>query len=473
VELTGQHEIACVPVDPDRARVYSEGWQSWSVTAALPATATPYVVTSRDSLAIDCQYGLAAPRGVFQGSGLLAIDPGDGGPVEVFGTADPAREVRIIQAVLRDRQFVVSADGPVTHTADSRSGGHTAEGGDEARTAEGGDEALTGALCRWGEAFAARAGVAPGSLREIPPVWCSWYQYYGGVTEADIAGNLAAMDDLDVPVGIVQIDDGYAAAPGDWLTPSGRFRDLPGLVRRIQDSGRRAGIWIAPMLVGLASTLYAEHPDWVVRSQETGAAVFTGNVVGQECTALDLTHPDAAEYLSGVLSTMRGWGVDYFKTDFVYAGAYEGRRHEDVAGVAAYRGGLRVVRDAIGPEALLLGCGAPILPSVGLVDAMRVGPDIAATYAPADGNASMPSQRNAARNTIARAWQHGRFWVNDPDSLMLRPGVERREEWADTVERFGGLRSSGDGLAKLDAWGLETTRRLLVPSPVSPLVCPP
>jgi ABC-type oligopeptide transport system ATPase subunit len=24
------------------------------------------------------------------------------------------------------------------------------------------------------------------------------------------------------------------------------------------------------------------------------------------------------------------------------------------------------------------------------------------------------------------AWQHGRFWVNDPDCLMLRPGVERR-----------------------------------------------
>jgi len=458
---TGQHEIACVPVDPDRAQVYSEGWQSWSVTTALPARATPYVVTSRESLAIDCQYGLAAPDGVFQGSGLLAIDPGDGGPVEVFGTADPAREVRIIQAFLRDRQLVVSADGPVIHTADSGAGGHTAEGG---------SGRLTGALCRWGEAFAARAGVAPGSLRQIPPVWCSWYQYYSAVTEDDIAGNLAAMDDLDVPVGIVQIDDGYEAGPGDWLVPSGRFRDLPGLVRRILDTGRRAGIWIAPMLVGRASRLYAEHPDWVVRSQETGEPVFAGNVVGQECTALDLTHPGAAEYLSHVLSTMRAWGIDYFKIDFVYAGAYEGRRHEDVPGVTAYRAGLRVVRDAIGPEALLLGCGAPILPSVGLVDAMRVGSDIDARYAPPDGNASMPSQRNATRNTIARAWQHGRFWVNDPDSLMLRPGVERREEWAGTVERFGGLRSSGDGLAELDEWGLETTRRLLVPSPVEPLV---
>ena len=128
------------------------------------------------------------------------------------------------------------------------------------------------------------------------------------------------------------------------------------------------------------------------------------------------------------------------------------------------------VAPAIGAEAILLGCGAPILPSVGGVDAMRVGPDIAARYEPPDGHPTLPSQRNATRNTMARAWQQGRFWLNDPDCLMVRPGVERRAEWAATVERFGGLRSSGDAIAELDDWGLQITRRLLVPSPTAPLV---
>jgi alpha-galactosidase len=191
-------------------------------------------------------------------------------------------------------------------------------------------------------------------------------------------------------------------------------------------------------------------------------------VCRQECTALDVTHPDAAAYLSRVLRAMRSWGFDYFKIDFMYAGAIEGRRHEDVTGVRAYQRGLRLIRDAIGPDALLLGCGAPILPSVGLVDAMRVGPDIATGYEPAGGNLSLPSQRGAARNTVARAWQQGRFWVNDPDCLLARPGVQRREDWAALVEGYGGLRSSGDGLRSLDAWGLETTRRLLIPSPTGP-----
>jgi alpha-galactosidase len=166
---------------------------------------------------------------------------------------------------------------------------------------------------------------------------------------------------------------------------------------------------------------------------------------------------------------MRGWGIDYFKIDFCYAGAYEGARHSDMPGVRAYRDGLRLIRAAIGPDALLVGCGAPTVASAGLVDAMRIGPDIAAQYEPAQEHVSLPSQRNAARNVAARAWQHGRFWVNDPDCLMLRPGVERRMDWASLVRDLGGLRASGDGLGQLDEWGLAATRELLIPSPLQVL----
>jgi alpha-galactosidase len=444
-------EIAVVPAEPSRAAVYAEGWQSWSAAGAVPAAAAPDPVTAPESLVIDCQYGRPAPAGVHQGSGLLAVDPGNGSPVEVFAAASAEHQVPLIRARIQSGSVVVSADGPVTRRPDEQEGG------------------LVGALGRWAEMFAADAGVAAGALRPVPPVWCSWYAYHAAVTERDVLDNLAAMDDHGVPAEVVQIDDGYQAAPGDWLASSGRFDDLPGLVGRIRVTGRRAGIWIAPMLVGASSTLLARRPSWVVRDQGTGKPVYAGTVCGQRCTALDVTHPDAARYLTSVLAAMAEWGIGYFKIDFAYAGACEGRRHEAVTGVEAYRMGLRLIRSAVGPDALLLGCGAPVLPSVGLVDAMRVGPDIAATFEPPDGDPSMPSQRNAARNTVARAWQHGRFWVNDPDCLMARPGVERREEWAATIARFGGLRASGDGVADLDGWGLETTRRLLVTSPLRPV----
>ena len=60
--------------------------------------------------------------------------------------------------------------------------------------------------------------------------------------------------------------------------------------------------------------------------------------------------------------------------------------------------------------------------------------------------------------------------MNDPDCLVAAPHVERREEWADVVERWGGLRASSDRLRELDGWGLETTRRLVRPVGAGPFV---
>src|SRR5262249_8385143 len=161
----------------------------------------------------------------------------------------------------------------------------------------------------------------------------------------------------------------------------------------------------------------AEHPDWLIR----GASA--GRNWGQDLAALDVTNPDAAAYLQKVFRTFSEWGFDYFKVDFTYAGALEGGRWAHATGIAAYREALGLIREAVGPAATLLGCGAPILPSIGLVDAMRVSPDTGTQFEPHDADLSQPSQLAAVLTGRARAFQHARFWVNDPDCLIVRPVV--------------------------------------------------
>jgi alpha-galactosidase len=431
-----------IAVDPAQVRVYAEGWQSWSPAREYGGREAPVRPFTETARVMNYRPERRPADGVFTGEGLLAVDPGDGTGVHVLAAPYGADPVPSVTAQLLSGTVLLSAEGPVDHVVDTGAGG------------------LQGALSRWAEGYAAAAGVGP--LRTAPTMWCSWYHYFTRVTEADVVENVAAMDALDLPVEVVQLDDGYQVEIGDWLVDSGRFGSLEGTVARMLQSGRRAGIWVAPFLVGPRSELARSHPDWLVPD------ISAGRNWGQELAVLDVTHPQAEGYLRRVFETLSAMGIDFFKTDFIYAGAMEGARHDrSSSGQQAYRRGLEVIRDAIG-DAYLLGCGAPVLPSVGLVDAMRISPDIGVHYEPDDGEPFGPGQRSAVVNGRGRAWQHGRFWVNDSDCLMARPAVERREAWADHVERYGGLRASSDRLHDLDDWGRATTRRLLRPVPPEP-----
>ncbi|MBV9822312.1 MAG: alpha-galactosidase [Actinobacteria bacterium] len=443
-----QH-VLTVEVSAERARVYEEGWQSWSPSRSYSLSEQPLRAAS--PLNFRGGYGGTRPvpePGTFRGEGLLAVDPGTGGPIVVVGAESAAESVPGITARLSGTRLEVAADGPVLVSE------HPAEAD------------LPAALGTFADGFAARAGMP--ALDPAPTLWCSWYHYFTEVSQADMAENIAAVDSHDLPVQVIQLDDGYQNEIGDWLELSDRFDSLGEMVARIADTGRRAGIWIAPFLAGARSRVAAEHPDWLIADAD--GPVLAHHNWNQDVFALDPTHPGVEAYLTEVFGRFVELGFDFVKADFLYAGALDGRRHADLSPVAGYRHGLDSIRRALG-DAYLLGCGAPILPSVGKVDAMRISPDTAPHFEPLDGDLSKPGGRSAIVTGAGRAWQHGRFWINDPDCLIVRPAVERREELAAHVAEFGGLRASSDRIADLDDWGLEQTRTLLgsVP-PVTPMV---
>jgi len=123
------------------------------------------------------------------------------------------------------------------------------------------------------------------------------------------------------------------------------------------------------------------------------------------------------------MKQVRIWGFDYLKLDFLYAGALPGVRHKNISRETAYRTGLQEIREALGADAYLLTCGAPILPSLGLCDALRIGPDVAGEWesyrdATLLYNPTIPGTKNAIRTTANRLWLR-HLVATDPDVVYF------------------------------------------------------
>ncbi|MET1085554.1 MAG: hypothetical protein ABWY04_00265, partial [Arthrobacter sp.] len=94
-------------------RVYEEGWQSWSPTTTHVVTETSRRPESGMRHLMRFRPGVDQPKTGFQAEGLLAVDPGTGDPVRVYG-APGGGDVPSIRATLDGDTLRISADGPVT-----------------------------------------------------------------------------------------------------------------------------------------------------------------------------------------------------------------------------------------------------------------------------------------------------------------------------------------------------------------------
>lgn len=127
--------------------------------------------------------------------------------------------------------------------------------------------------------------------------------------------------------------------------------------------------------------------------------------------------------------------------------------------VEAYRDGLKLVREAAGPNVFFLGCNTPqnmrtYGGSFGLVDSMRIGPD---------NGPAWKSLTRGPRYGTQNYHLHGRVWWNDPDPLYVRASMPMNHAqlisaW---VTVSGQLSVSSDAYADLPPERLDLLKRTL------------
>jgi len=444
-----------------RARFFKHGYQSWS--ASRPVTIGPVGESAgRSRIArINHQSEVSRPPDAPEGatSELFTIVERSGGDRVLAGFLDGASSLLTLtmlgpgmisaRVILDGIELAPGADREIAPLYCERS--RDSAGRLAARWAS-----------KIGAAMQARAG-AP-----FQRGWCSWYHYFHAITEDAVRANLRALAQMrsDFPIDVVQLDDGFQAALGDWDITNEKFPGgLEKLAGEIRAAGFAAGIWTAPFLAARDSRLMSAHPEWFIRhnSGQPLRAGYNPNWTRDEdkfAYALDPSHPDFCAHLEALFRKLvHQFGYSYLKLDFLYAAAAEGLRHNaNLTRAEALRRGLEAIRAGAGDDAFILGCGCPLGPAIGIVDGMRIGPDVS-PYWGGEGSGD-PSTVHALDAIIARSFMHRRLWLNDPDCLMLRSketqltGSER-SALASVIAGSGGMLLISDDMALL---GTEESR---------------
>jgi alpha-galactosidase len=321
---------------------------------------------------------------------------------------------------------------------------------------------------------------------ETPLGWCSWYYYFQNITPAKLRSNLDAVNQLKprLPLKFFQIDDGFEQDVGSWFEFDPDFPDgVAGLAEDIRAQGLTPGIWLAPFILQPRSKLIRRHPNWLLR-KANGLPVNSGFVWGGLGRALDLTHPDAIGYVRDVIKTaVQDWDFPYLKLDFLYAAALPGSHHDpNKTRAQILRQALELIREEAGSDAILLGCGCPIGPSIGIFDMMRVSADVSPEWEPnafgikkpVRNEPNMPCARNAIQNIITRAPMDPHWWVNDPDCLLVRADskltLPEVQSLASAISLSGGAVLLSDDMSKLSEDRLRIAQSLLPVMPPNPQV---
>lgn len=325
-------------------------------------------------------------------------------------------------------------------------------------------ESLSGLYAEYSTLIKQRHGLRSGVKQNAPIGWCSWYAYYADVTEDNIKLNVDQMQETLDDLELVLLDDGYQAFMGDWLSPSDKFSGgVKELIQTIKDKGKKPAIWMAPFIAQPESEVFKQHPDWFVKHTD-GSLLKAEDITygGWRCTPwyiLDTSHPEVQAHLTHVVKTMReDWGVELFKLDANYWGTLKGVRHQlGVTGVQSYRMGMEAIAEGAG-DAWLLGCNAPMWPSLGLVDAMRVSDDVE----------RQPHRfEQIAKETFYRSWQHRQLWQIDPDCVTLTSLANQATDRASyefhrtAMLACGGLLLSGDPLPDITAFAQSSFCKLI------------
>ncbi|WP_105614747.1 glycoside hydrolase family 36 protein [Vallitalea okinawensis] len=252
--------------------------------------------------------------------------------------------------------------------------------------------------------------------RQLPQLgWCSWYFFYENITQEKVLANAEIIKQYDLPLEVMLIDMGWEQRLGDWYANHKFSNGMKWMADQIKSYGLKPGLWLSPFWVEPRSEIHLNHPEWLLHDSSDKPIVFRCHIDGY---IIDTSIPEAYQWITNVFKRVsKEWGFEVVKVDFLRAVAiYEQAQFKNpVSRAEALRLGMEAIRRGIGNDVTMIACGGQYGPTLDIADINRTSNDITAKWS---------SVRNTFKKNILRYWMNKKWWVNDPDCIILRDETE-------------------------------------------------
>lgn len=320
-----------------------------------------------------------------------------------------------------------------------------------------------------------RAGNKAFLSKPKPAVFCTWYYYGQSVTYDDVTMNLEQISEKQLPFTVFQVDDGWEITVGEWEA-NDKFPPMKEVADEIKSAGLTPGIWTAPFVAHESSTVWKNHPEWILKDKNKKPLIF--NVNDTDYYIFDISISDTWDYFESLYHRLTfDWGYTYHKLDFTRApvvaeNACFANPYMTIA--QCYRNAVKSIRKGMGDESYFLMCGGLYDPLIGIVDAQRTGSDVLSMWS-STINKNGKTAPYTIKQSLLRYYMNN-WWHNDPDALMIRRNetMERNsrltygllnDEEVKTVTLNqligGGLVCSTEPLDKIDTDRLAVLKHIL------------
>lgn len=306
-----------------------------------------------------------------QGVAMTGIENVDAGPTSASAVTDDSKTSSA--RIPRFRQFSIGFDGGDLEVAP----GETIALGE--LVFESGRDPLA-LLDAHGKRIKQRNRFAtpPGPLVN----WCSWYPFRLRVDEANVLANARTARSrnlTELGLSIMQLDLGWQQENiPTYFEENERFaHGLKWLSDQLSQEQFKLGVWVGVLCMAETHPVTQEHPDWLLRSTREEPHKNYDWFWAPFCPiyALDVSHPEAQNWLKENFTRLAEKGVRFVKWDFasVVTDTQLRQRHDprmiNARSREALQTAFRIAQDALDSQvekSLIIDCSATDLAGAGI-----------------------------------------------------------------------------------------------------------